>query len=496
MDYCFPRFSRFNMQVKKLNNQLRKMASNIGLLCRMRHRHFFTKDNNIRLRYLSSFSIFVVAAFTTFGALIPHSQAYYTKTAAIEPSAGYVQSAEPGAVIQEERTASLSLSSLMTAPSIPHPSSRIVTIEPGDALSVVLEREGVGDETSETIKALSEYLDPRDLRAGQKIHLTYEPNSQGMQQFQALKISLDPLRTVVVEREKEGFSSNIDEKEVKRIVHAKKAIIQNSLYGSAAKAGIPEAIVADAMRIYAWSIDFQRDIRKGDAIEVMYETFETKKGYVAKTGNVLYANLTLSGKSIPLYRFEMADGRIDYFQPTGRSIKRTLMKTPIDGARMSSGYGMRRHPVLGYNKMHKGVDFAAPTGTPIYAAGDGIIEKAGWFSSYGKYVRIRHNSELKTAYAHMSRIKVKNGARVKQGEVIGYVGTTGRSTGAHLHYEVLLRGKHTNPRSINLPTGEKLTGAQLTKFKSSMNEMSRQFVSLLDDTKVAQRFRRDSKALN
>ena len=183
----------------------------------------------------------------------------------------------------------------------------------------------------------------------------------------------------------------------------------------------------------------------------------------------------------------MKDGRIDYFGPDGISIKRTLMKTPINGARMSSGYGKRKHPVLGYTKMHKGVDFAARTGTPIFAAGDGVIEKAGWFSSYGKYIRIRHNSQLKTAYAHMSKIRsnVKPGTRVTQGQVIGYVGTTGRSTGPHLHYEVIKNGRQVNPRSVNLPTGEELTGEEKAKFKTVVSDFRRKYAAALEGTKVA-----------
>jgi len=202
---------------------------------------------------------------------------------------------------------------------------------------------------------------------------------------------------------------------------------------------------------------------------------------------ILYANLKMGKREIPLYRYKMRDGRTDYFQPSGRSVKHTLMKTPIKGARMSSGFGKRRHPVLGYTKMHAGVDFAAPKGTPIFAAGDGIVERAGWFSSYGKYIRIRHGSNLKTAYAHMSKInsKVKSGKRVKQGQVIGYVGTTGRSTGPHLHYEVIKNGRKVNPRSVNLPVGEDLQGKEKENFKYVMNKLRRQYASIVEGTKVA-----------
>ena len=181
----------------------------------------------------------------------------------------------------------------------------------------------------------------------------------------------------------------------------------------------------------------------------------------------------------------MENGRVDYFGADGTSTRKTLMKTPIDGARISSGFGMRRHPVLGYTKMHKGMDFAASVGTPIYAAGDGKVEYAGRFSSYGNYVRISHNSKLKTAYAHMLRLAVKVGARVKQGQIIGYVGTTGRSTGPHLHYEVMVNSKQVNPNSVDLPTGEQLVGKDLRRFKSFVNTVKQQYVSLSHGQKFA-----------
>ena len=379
----------------------------------------------------------------------------------------------------------------------------LVEIAPGDALGLVMEKQGVGNrETSQIISAMKEHYDPRDIKAGQVIKLSFEKyrNDQAelTQRFKEMKIPLDSIKTLVVARADDGFASRIDEKKVTKIVKAKRAQIEVSLYGSAAKAGIPKNVVANAIRIYSWNVDFQRDIRPNDKLEVMYESYETEDGDIAKLGDILYAKLTLGKREIPLYRYKMKDGRVDYFQPDGVSIKRTLMKTPIDGARMSSGFGMRRHPVLGYNKMHKGVDFAAPRGTPIYAAGDGVVEKAGRNGGYGNYVLIRHNSKLKTAYAHMNRIRqtVKNGSRVTQGQIIGYVGTTGRSTGPHLHYEVLLSGRQVNPRSVNLPVGEELVGKDKQQFKDVVNKYRQQFVSLYDGNKVASNETEDKVAKN
>ena len=201
----------------------------------------------------------------------------------------------------------------------------------------------------------------------------------------------------------------------------------------------------------------------------------------------MFANLKLSDRSLPIYRMEFKDGHADYFQEDGRSIRKALMRTPINGGRLSSGYGMRHHPVLGYNKMHKGVDFAAPTGTKIYAAGDGVIESLGRNGGYGNYIRIRHNSTLKTAYAHMHRFEkgLRKGDRVRQGDVIGRVGTTGRSTGPHLHYEVLANGRQVNPRSVKLPTGEKLTGDRLAALKTTVSSYQQRYAMINNQIRVA-----------
>ena len=183
------------------------------------------------------------------------------------------------------------------------------------------------------------------------------------------------------------------------------------------------------------------------------------------------------GREIAIYRFEDRHGRADFYDEKGRSIRKALLRTPMDGVRISSGFGMRRHPVLGYSKMHKGIDFAAPTGTPIYAAGDGVVEKGGRYSSYGNYVRIRHNNNIKTAYAHLSRYgsNIRPGTRVKQGQVIGYVGTTGRSTGPHLHYEIMLNGAHVNPQSVKLPTMVTLDSGDMKKFKEMVRRLEGEF---------------------
>ncbi|MCB1529389.1 MAG: peptidoglycan DD-metalloendopeptidase family protein [Rhodospirillales bacterium] len=474
---------------EKLKKNCPAVLSFLGRILRLRQRHVLTRSGYLRLRYIVAPAVLflvVSSPFFTSLASSPDGLRLYGQTGENSQIAGRLH---PPENFSSRLNASLygQLSSVSAiARSIPQPVEKIVTVKPGDSLGIVMEHSGVGGtEADQIIKAMKANFDPRHLKAGQDVHMHFVPEDGGGMRFARMKIPLDSVKTLIVYRGAEGFSSKLHEKEVEKVARAQKTNIEVSLYGSAAKAGIPKSVVTEAIRIYSWNVDFQRDVRKGDGLEVLYDSFETDNGHVVKTGDILYAKLTLNGKELPLYRYEMADGRVGYFGADGQSLKRTLMTTPIDGARMSSGFGMRRHPVLGYSKMHKGMDFAAATGTPIYAAGDGVVEKAGRFSSYGKYVRIRHNSELKTAYAHMSKIKTRVGARVTQGQVIGYVGTTGRSTGPHLHYEVLKNGQQINPRSVNLPTGEKLTGQDMKKFKSEIKKIDERYARLVADQKYA-----------
>jgi murein DD-endopeptidase MepM/ murein hydrolase activator NlpD len=283
------------------------------------------------------------------------------------------------------------------------------------------------------------------------------------------------MNRVVLSSDKDGFKTAKAEKKLEKFMVARHAKITTSISQDAQRAGIPYSIIGDFVKIFSWDIDFQRDIQKGDILELMYEVYTDESGKFVKSGGIVYANLLLSGRPVEAFRFEMADGSTEYFKRDGLSVRRTLMKTPIDGARVSSGYGMRRHPILGYSKMHKGVDFAAATGTPIYAAGDGVVEFAGTKGAYGKYVMIRHNSRLHTAYGHMSRIAkgLRSGMRVKQRQVIGYVGSTGRSTGPHLHYEVHVNRQQVNPRGLNLPTGIELAGKDRRKFQDVVSNLKK-----------------------
>ena len=258
-------------------------------------------------------------------------------------------------------------------------------------------------------------------------------------------------------------------KNFKKNLVYKETIITNSLYNSAIELGIKPNIIIEFARLYGFQVDFQRDIWKNDSFQIIYEEFVNDKNKVVDTGEIIFANLNLQDNDLQLYKYEYEKNKIDYFDENGKSIRKTLMKTPINGARLSSSYGKRKHPILGYTKMHTGTDFAAPMGTPIMASGDGKITKAGWCGGGGNCVKIKHNNTYQTVYAHMSKFGrgIKKGVRVKQGQIIGYVGSTGLSTGPHLHYEVIENGKKINSQKLKLPSGKILKGEERKIFEVS-----------------------------
>ena len=265
---------------------------------------------------------------------------------------------------------------------------------------------------------------------------------------------------------KDKFAVTKIEKNLRKDFAYKESVIKNSLYSSAIREKIPPSLIVEFARIYGFQIDFQRDIWKNDMFQIIYENFFNDDNEAIETGNIIYANLILQGKEYPLYFFK-TDEFNDYFDERGQSIKKTLMKTPINGARLSSSFGKRKHPILGFTKMHTGTDFAAPMGTPIMASGDGVVIKASWCGGGGNCVKIKHNSVYSTVYAHLSKFGrgIKKGTRVKQGQTIGYVGSTGMSTGPHLHYEVIENGRKVNSQKLKLPSGKTLRGDQRKDFE-------------------------------
>ena len=269
----------------------------------------------------------------------------------------------------------------------------------------------------------------------------------------------------------EGWYAFTAIRPIERYLAYAQGVIDDSIYRAAAAADIPDDALSEYVRVMGFSVDFQREIRSGDAFDLMYEQqIDMITGKKIST-KLHYAGLMLSGTQLGYYRFDHSETRVGWYDRDGASAARTLIRTPISGARLSSSYGMRKHPISGYNAMHKGVDFAAPTGTPIVAAGSGVVTKSGWLGSYGRYIRIRHNGTYDTAYAHMSKIArgVTRGARVEQGQIIGYVGSTGRSTGPHLHYEILVNNRKVNPMTVSLPTGERIPPELLEDFKAQVD---------------------------
>ncbi|PHS27894.1 MAG: peptidase M23 [Robiginitomaculum sp.] len=352
--------------------------------------------------------------------------------------------------------------------------NQMIKVRPGATLSNLLENAGVDrGEAARAITALSRAYNPRQLRAGQMLTLSLESLDtsvvkKGVRYHLAgLTTKPDVTRTVLLEREHNGdFSARELVMDLQMGQTRARGSIDASLYMDGLAAGANDAVIAAFAQLYAYSVDFQRGIRPGDRFDMVFEDYRDDRGTSIKSGNLIYAMLAPRGKEKAFYRFETPDGEVGYYNAEGQSAKRFLMKTPVKGARISSGFGRRMHPVLGYTRKHKGTDFAAVRGTPIMAAGNGVIERASRYGSFGNYVRIRHSNGYKTAYAHMSKYGrgIKKGRRVSQGQIIGYVGATGRVTGAHLHYEVLKNGRQVNPMTVKVPTGRKLKANELKLF--------------------------------
>ena len=312
---------------------------------------------------------------------------------------------------------------------------------------------------------LSKKINLNNLNTNQKIYLTINQSNNKIKSF-TFQIS-NKEKILLSKNEEDNFKQEVILTKLDKRILYQENIILKSLYKSATDKRIPVNTIIELAGIYGFQIDFQRDIRKKDRFQIMYEIFVDENGRAIETGNILFANLILSGEDNSLYYFDK-EGSSGHYDKNGKSVKKALMKTPINGARLSSPFGMRKHPIDGFNKMHRGTDFAAPMGTPIMASGSGIVKKAGWCGGGGNCVVIKHNSTYQTVYAHMSKFAkgIKRGVRVKQGQTIGYVGSTGKSTGPHLHYEVIVNGKKVNSQKLKLPSGKILKGEERKIFET------------------------------
>jgi murein DD-endopeptidase MepM/ murein hydrolase activator NlpD len=305
-----------------------------------------------------------------------------------------------------------------------------------------------------------------NIYSGRQLSLIIKKLENGSNTLVNLVYPINNTTSVEIKKSQNNFEvkENILQLYKKEVVV--KNVIKNNLYSAAIDAGVEPNIIVEFARIFGFEVDFQRDIRQGNWFEILYERFEDDNNKVKDTGKIIYASMFVNGEEINLYNFK-SNNVEDFYDIKGKSITKSLMKTPINGARLSSSFGMRKHPILGYNKMHRGTDFAAPSGTPIMASGSGTVTRARWCGGGGNCVKIKHNSTYETIYAHMKAFAkgIKEGRKVKQGQIIGYVGSTGLSTGPHLHYEVLVNGKKINSQRLKLPSGKTLGGEERKQFE-------------------------------
>lgn len=361
-----------------------------------------------------------------------------------------------------------------------------IHIRAGDTLSHVLKCANIlPTQVNAVIGALRSNFNPRNLKPEHELMITTSPSEKkGWKNLLNLTIRPTFEEEVIVAQQEDG--SYKSKKKMRKIKTERRAVegkIHSSLYMDAANLGVPGKILHEMIRVLSYEVDFQRSVKAGDGFEIMYDVQVDEDSGVTVAGELLYACLKYNGSPLLIYRFQHKNGDVNYYNEKGESIKKAILRTPVDGARISSGFGRRKHPILGFTRMHKGVDFAVPRGTPIMAAGDGVVEKAGWVGGYGKYIRIRHTvGNFKTAYAHLSRYAkgIRVGKRVKQGEIIGYSGSTGLAKGPHLHYEVHKNNRHINPRSLKkFPGVFRLKGSELKTFKKGKTKMNKIYLALM-----------------
>ena len=342
-------------------------------------------------------------------------------------------------------------------------------IKKGDTIQKILKKYNVKNFDIETvISQFRKYSNPNQLLVGNKIDIIIEKKpSEDKNSLVKFSIPVTKSITIAIARNEEN---KIVSKKIITKLYKKKTLSENvikkNLYSSAIESNINPDTIIEFARIFGFEIDFQRDIRKNDYFKILYEKYFDENGEFVKSGSILYAHMSVNGREISLYKFG-DDKDYGYFDTNAKSVEKALMKTPINGARLSSSFGVRKHPILGYNKMHRGTDFAAPMGTPIMASGSGVVTRAKWCGGGGNCVKIKHNSTYETVYAHMSKFAkgIKAGKKIRQGQIIGYVGSTGMSTGPHLHYEVIVNGKKVNSQKLNLPSGKVLKNEERKEFE-------------------------------
>jgi murein DD-endopeptidase MepM/ murein hydrolase activator NlpD len=363
-------------------------------------------------------------------------------------------------------------------PAKPTFTTETVKVHSGDSMMSLLQRAGITATTAQTaIDALSGKWDPRNLKTGQEIAVTRD--NAGVKQ---LRLSPDMQHNLLLSRSGNGvFTAALVSRDLMTVPLRVAGTIDSSLFESASKAGLPQAVLAEIIGAFSYDVDFQRELQPGDNFEILFDQMvEENTGKIVGTGDVTYASLILSGKKLQLYRFTPPGGVAGFYDANGNNVKKALLRTPVDGARISSTFGMRNHPILGFTRMHKGVDFAVPMGTPIMASGDAVVASAGWSNGFGNLVVLKHDATYSTAYGHMSRFAegIKPGVHVRQGDVIGYAGMTGLATGPHLHYEVRVNNVQINPLSVKLMPSQKLDGRDLVAFHNRQTNVTQRLAAL------------------
>ena len=355
----------------------------------------------------------------------------------------------------------------------------IVTVAKGDSFIGILTKMGLDySQATDVYTTLKKVYDARHIKVGQDLQITSTFNTQNTQLASIDKVIIEPVSGTryIVEKNDDGkYFAYTEQDTLTDEIKTISGVVNGSLAGAMRNAGVPSNVVGNFINIFSFSVDFRRDMRSGDKFEVRYERQLAPDGTVVKTGDVVYASLTLRSDKLELYRFKDKDGTIDYYNEKGIALKKSLDRKPMEfkRARISSRFGRRFHPILKTYKRHDGVDYAAPTGSKVYASADGVVTMSKWYGGYGNFVKIRHNSEYSTGYGHLKSFAkgIRPGVRVKQGQVIAYVGNTGRSTGPHLHFEVIKNGIKVDPLKVKAATGENLSGAKLAAFKKVVAEI-------------------------
>ena len=432
-----------------------------------------------KISLLSRFLV-ILGLFITFFIYVQINQAYSTQIAS---NAINIPIKRPLNLFNLEESADTIFNLVQKVGAKPVTNIQITKLKKNENLSSALKRINFGNfHINKIINVISSLNKGNTILSSLPVGMIINYSTPSNLTGGALKLNYTKTKDIFVWQDvKNKYKSQVFLRPTRKEETLIKGVIKNNLYISALKSGMPENTLLEMISLLGFSVDFQREIRSGDSFEVLFtKEIDTLSDLVTQTKPIKYVSMNLSGNKLNFFKYEDKFGSPQYYDENGKSSKRTIMKTPINGARLSSRYGKRKHPILGYTKMHRGLDFAAPSGTPIFAAGDGIIEKAGWNGSYGKYIRIRHTGTYKTAYAHLSGFhkRIKIGKRVLQGKIIGYVGTTGRSTGPHLHYEVIKNNIQVNPIRIKLPAGKNISKANFDNYRNHVKKILNQKVAL------------------